>query len=190
MEYLFKKDGTKYTRGTVDETADYIDKHGFEALLMVLKDLDYPYFEDQWNRQISSTISTRLALTRYLNQLNLPAYRDFYWEDTDGKFKEKLMPPEAKRIKEKLDVTHVSKTELDTLLKDRLDFGFDSIYFRYAILADEVARLRAKESKDYDKEHSRAETQKMHFYNCLEQLLRAHDNPDGTRMEKFENVRI
>ena len=157
---------------------------------MVLKDLDYPYLEAEWNHQVSSTVDTRSALTRYFNQLNLLAYRKFHWEDTEDKFKEKLMPPEAKRIKEKLDVTHVSRTELDTLLKDRLDFGFDSIYFRYAILADEVARLRAKESKDYGREHSRAETQKMHFYNCLEQLLRAHDNPDGTRMEKFENVRI
>lgn len=174
MEYLIKKNGTKYTRGTIDETADYIDKHGLEALLGLLKDLDYPYFEDQWNRQVSSTIDTRSALIKYFNQLNLPAYRDFCWEDTDNNFKEKLMPPKAKKIKETLDVAYVSKTELNTLLKDRLDFGFDSIYFRYAILADEVARLRAKESKDYERERSRVEIEKMHFYNCLEQLLQAH----------------
>lgn len=189
MEYLFKKDGTEYTKSTIDETVDYINKHGLEGLLRVLKDLDYPYLEEEWSRHISANIDTYAALKGYLKHLNLPAYRNFHWEDTVNKFKEKLMPLEAKRIKEKLDVTHVSKTELDTVLKDRLDFGFDSIYFRYAILADEVARLRAKESKDYDKEHFRAETQKMHFYNCLEQLLHAHDNPDGTRMEKFENVK-
>ena len=175
MEYLFKKDGTKYTRGTIDETADYIDKHGLEALLGLLKDLDYPYFEDQWNRQVSSTIDTRSALIKYFNQLDLPAYTDFRWKDTEDRFKEKLVPSsKAKRIKEVLDVAYVSKTELNTLLKDRLDFGFDSIYFRYAILADEVARLRAKESKDYERERSRVETEKMHFYNCLEQLLQAH----------------
>lgn len=190
MEYLFKKDGTEYTKSTIDETVDYINKHGLEGLLRVLKDLDYPYLEEEWSRHISSNIDTYAALKGYLKHLNLPGYRNFHWEDTVNKFKEKLMPLEAKRIKEKLDVTHVSKTELDTLLKDRLDFGFDSIYFRYAILADEVARLRAKESKDYVTECSRAETQKMHFYNCLEQLLRTHDNPDGTRMEKFGNVKI
>ena len=87
MEYLFKKDGTKYTRGTIDETADYIDKHGLEALLMVLKDLDYPYLEAEWNHQVSSTVDTRSALARYFNQLNLLAYRKFHWEDTEDKFK-------------------------------------------------------------------------------------------------------
>ena len=175
MEYLFKKDGTKYTRGTIDETADYIDKHGLEALLMVLKDLDYPYFEAKWNYHISSTMDTRLALRRYFNQLDLPAYRKLCWEDTEDKFKEKLISPEAKRIKEKLDVAHVSKTELDTLLKDRLDFGFDSIYFRYAEVCDELAVYKAKYNNTNPiEERKQMNNRKMHFYNVLEQLLQAH----------------
>ena len=175
MEYLFKKDGTKYTRGTIDETADYIAKHGLEAFLMVLKDLDYPYLEAEWNHQVSSTVDTRSALTRYFNQLNLLAYRKFHWEDTEDKFKEKLMPPEAKRIKEKLDVTHVSKTELDTLLNDRLDFGFDSIYFRYAEVCDELAMYKAKYNNTNPiEERKQMNNRKMHFYEALEQLLRAH----------------
>ena len=67
-----------------------------------------------------------------------------------------------------------SAAEYKQIEKDRLDFGFDSIYFRYAILCDEVALLKAKESHDYEREHRQAETRKMHFYNCLEQLLRCH----------------
>ena len=180
MEYLFKKDGTKYTRGTIDETADYIDKHGLEALLMVLKDLDYPYLEAEWNHQVSSTVDTRSALIKYFNHLNLPGYRNFHWEDTVDKFKEKLMPPEAKRIKEKLDVTHISKTELDTLLKDRLDFGFDSIYFRYAEVCDELAAYKAIfNHSDPIQERKRMDGRKMHFYNALEQLLQAHTQKEN-----------
>ena len=43
------------------------------------------------------------------------------------------------------------------------------------MLCDEVALLKAKESHDYEREHTQAETRKMHFYNCLEQLLRCHE---------------
>ena len=68
----------------------------------------------------------------------------------------------------------IEENALENLYKDRLDFGFDSIYFRYAILCDEVARLKAERSHDYEKEHRQAETRKMHFYNCLEQLVHAH----------------
>jgi hypothetical protein len=85
------------------------------------------------------------------------------------------MPPEAQRIKEKLDVAHISKTELDTLLKDRLDFGFDSIYFRYAEACDELAMYKAKYNNTNPiEERKQMNNRKMHFYNTLEQLLRAH----------------
>ena len=45
-------------------------------------------------------------------------------------------------IKEKLNVTMVDKDELRQLYKDRLDFGFDSIYFRYASAVDELAQYK------------------------------------------------
>ena len=177
MEYLFKKDGTEYTRGTVDETADYIDKHGLEGLLMILKDLDYPYLETEWNHQVSSTTDTRSALIRYFNHLNLLAYRKFHWEDTEDKFKEMLMSPEAKRIKEKLDVVRISTKDYNTLAKDRLDFGFDSIYFRYSEAIEELSYYKEKEAYKEGTHFNRkrwADGCKMHFYGVLEQLLQAH----------------
>lgn len=177
MEYLFRKDGTEYTKSTIDEIADYIDKHGLEGLLRVLKDLDYPYFEEAWSHQISSNADTRSALVKYFNQLNLLAYRKFHWEDTEDKFKEKLISPEAKRIKEKLDVVSISKKDYNALIKDRLDFGFDSIYFRYSEAIEELSyykeREAHKECTHFDRKRW-ANGQKMHFYNCLEQLLQAH----------------
>ena len=175
MEYLFKKDGTEYTIYTIDEIADQINKHGLEALLKILKELDYPYLEEVWNYRVSSTVDTRSALIKYFNHLNLPGYRNFHWEDTVDEFKEKLISPEAKRIKEKLNVVHVSKTELDTLLKDRLDFGFDSIYFRYAEVCDELAMYKAKYNNTNPiEERKQMNNRKMHFYEALEQLLQAH----------------
>jgi hypothetical protein len=142
---------------------------------MVLKDLDYPYLETEWSHQVSSTVDIRSALTKYFSLLHLPGYRNFHWKDTLDNFKEKVMSSEAKKIKEKLDVARVSKTELDTLLKDRLDFGFDSIYFRYAEACDELAMYKAKYNNSNPiEERKQMNNRKMHFYNILEQLLQAH----------------
>jgi hypothetical protein len=177
MKYLFRKDGTEYTKFTIDEIVDYIDRHGLEGLLKILKELDYPYFEEEWNRQVSSTMDTHSALTRYFNQLNLLVYRKFHWEDTEDKFKEKLISPEAKRIKEKLDVVRISREDYNTLVKDRLDFGFDSIYFRYSEAIEELSyykeREAHKECTHFDRKRW-ADGRKMHFHNALEQLLQAH----------------
>ena len=71
----------------------------------------------------------------------------------------------------------VLKKDFEKILQERLDFGFDSIYFRYAIAIDELALYKEKESfkegKDFNKKLW-ADCQKQHFYNTLEQLTRAH----------------
>ena len=82
------------------------------------------------------------------------------------------------KIKEKLDIVTLEKEDFNTLVKDRLDFGFDSIYFRYALIRDELAYEKARYSHDIEKEKRRAETDKAHFYMCLEQLLHAHDKEE------------
>ena len=64
------------------------------------------------------------------------------------------------------------------LIKDRLDFGFDSIYFRYAEIVDELSWFKLAEAKKEGRHFDRktfCDTKKMHFYNCLEQLLHAHE---------------
>ena len=47
----------------------------------------------------------------------------------------------AKSLKEKLDIVRLPKEAFDELAKDRLDFGFDSIYFRYAEALRRAGRL-------------------------------------------------
>ena len=79
-------------------------------------------------------------------------------------------------------MTIISKEKFNKLTKDRLDFGFDSIYFRYAAAVDELSYYKEKEArreaKDFDRKRW-ADGQKMHFYACLEQLLRAHEGDNN-----------
>ena len=87
------------------------------------------------------------------------------------------MTPEAKRIKDILERAEVvvDRKELDKIVKDRLDFGFDSIYFRYAEVCDELAAYQS--IVDHVPAHEarkRMNGRKMHFYQALEQLVQAH----------------
>jgi hypothetical protein len=86
------------------------------------------------------------------------------------------MTDNAKKIKETLDTSIVSNDTLNQLIKDRIDFGFDSIYFRYAEVCDELAMYKAiVEHTNPIQEKKNMFHQKMHFYEALEQLLQAHE---------------
>lgn len=87
------------------------------------------------------------------------------------------MTPEARKIKEKLERKEVvvDRKELDKVIKDRLDFGFDSIYFRYAEVCDELAVYKARANGSCPiTERAHMNSRKMHFYQALEQLVQAH----------------
>ena len=78
--------------------------------------------------------------------------------------------------------TTIDKDTLNIIIKDRLDFGFDSIYFRYAAARDELATLKARyESHDWEKEQRRANADKEHFWKTLEQYVRAHVGEGGNK---------
>ena len=83
----------------------------------------------------------------------------------------------AKSLKDKLDIVTLSREDFNTLCKDRLDFGFDSIYFRYSEVCDELAAYRAEcdRSRSPINHHRDMFHRKMHFYEALEQLLHAHE---------------
>ena len=82
----------------------------------------------------------------------------------------------GKKIKEKLDIVTLSREDFNMLCKDRLDFGFDSIYFRYSEAIDELAAYKAKvEGGDPVRIRQNLSHRKMHFYNALEQLVHAHE---------------
>lgn len=90
------------------------------------------------------------------------------------------MTNNAKKIKEILDTSIVSNDTLNQLIKDRIDFGFDSIYFRYAEVCDELAMYKAiVEHTNPIQEKKNMFHQKMHFYEALEQLLQAHEEKEN-----------
>ena len=85
----------------------------------------------------------------------------------------------AKKLINKLDVVTLTKEDFNQLAKDRLDFGFDSIYFRYAELCDELAMYKAKVNHtDPEREYKDMNWRKMHFNEALEQLVHAHDDEE------------
>lgn len=89
------------------------------------------------------------------------------------------MNREAQKLVEKLNKVYVDRDELNRVCKDRLDFGFDSIYFRFAEVCDELAVYKARvEHTDPIEEKRRMSSRKQHFYMTLEQLVRAHEQPE------------
>lgn len=90
------------------------------------------------------------------------------------------MTEQAKRIKNIMNMTYVDNDALNQVIKDRLDFGFDSIYFRYAEVCDELAAYIAMyEHVNPVEARKRMNNKKMHFYEALEQLIHAHEEVDN-----------
>ena len=92
------------------------------------------------------------------------------------------MTETAKQIKARMNRVDIDRDELYRISKDRLDFGFDSIYFRYSEAIEELSYLKEQEARRAGEHFDRknfCNTRKMHFYQCLEQLLRAHEEDNN-----------
>lgn len=90
---------------------------------------------------------------------------------------------EKQKIVDTLDSTRISNITLNQLIQDRNDFGFDSIYCRYAEVCDELAAYQSV--VDHVPAHEarkRMNSRKAHFYMALEQFVHAHpkEGEDGT----------
>lgn len=91
----------------------------------------------------------------------------------------------AEALREENPNVTISREEYQKLVTERLAFGFDSIYFRYAAVVDELARYKAKDPIDPERDHLKwANCQKMHFWHVLEQLTGAHDLEDSVLKDK------
>lgn len=88
----------------------------------------------------------------------------------------------AKSLKDKLDIVTLSREDFNTICKDRLDFGFDSIYFRYSEAIEELSWFKEAEARrngnvSFNRKNW-CDTRRQHFYMCLEQLTHAHEQED------------
>lgn len=75
---------------------------------------------------------------------------------------------------EEVNKVIVNKDELNKVLTERKDFGFDSLYFRYASAIDEIVSLKNKPNANRDWTHW-GEGRKKRFWEILEQLLEVHE---------------
>lgn len=92
------------------------------------------------------------------------------------------MTREVEELKNKLDVTVINKDQLNKILLERINFAFDSLYFRYAMAIKELGEYKEKAALREGKNFSRKsweDGQCMHFYKVLEEILEAHaeDHP-------------
>ena len=86
------------------------------------------------------------------------------------------MDKKVKEMYDKLNTVTLNRDDYNMILTDRLDFGFDSIYFRYAEVCDELAVYKAQvKHSNPAEEQTKMNSRKMHFYQALEQLTHAHD---------------
>ena len=86
------------------------------------------------------------------------------------------MDKRTREMYDKLNIITLNRDDYNMIYKDRLDFGVDSIYFRYAELCDEIAMYKAIfNHTDPIQERKNMNNRKMHFYKTLEQLIHAHD---------------
>lgn len=97
------------------------------------------------------------------------------------------MTREVEELKNKLDVTVINKDQLNKILLERINFAFDSLYFRYAIAIKELGEYKEKEALREGRHFSRKtweDGQYMHFYNVLEEILEAHAEDHPLRSNK------
>lgn len=92
------------------------------------------------------------------------------------------MDKKIKDMYDKLNIITINRDDYNTIIKDRLDFGFDSIYFRYAEAITELSFLKEVEARRQGRDFNRkswTDTKLMHFYDALEQLVHAHEKGDN-----------
>lgn len=98
-----------------------------------------------------------------------------------------IMTREAEELKNKLDVTVINRDQLNKILFERLNFAFDSLYFRYAMAIKELSEYKEREALKEGRHFSRKnweESQCMHFYKVLEEILEAHAEDHPLRSNK------
>ena len=88
----------------------------------------------------------------------------------------------VEKMKKDLNKISVDRDQLNQILKDRLDFGFDSIYFRYSEAIEELSWFKQDEARrnghvSFDRKNW-CNTRRQHFYTALEQLVRAHESEE------------
>ena len=101
------------------------------------------------------------------------------------------MDKRTREMYDKLNIITLNRDDYNMIYKDRLDFGFDSIYFRYAEAIIELSFFKDMEAKRNGRDFNRevwVQGKLMHFYNTLEQLTHAHEEEYADKID-IENAK-
>ena len=85
--YYRKRDNTFYTDKTKKEIMAEIDPFNPDTFMPYLKVLNFPYFEEIWNKMIETCWpypeQRHTIFSRYLSKMKLCSFRDFTYEHNE-----------------------------------------------------------------------------------------------------------
>ena len=84
--YFKDKNNNDYTKYTKEEIRDKVDPFRPETFIPFLKDMNYPYFENEWglilSKSYKSVGGTRTVIGKYIAKMRLNDYKYFTFEDS------------------------------------------------------------------------------------------------------------
>lgn len=86
INYFKDRENKYYTKYTKEEIRDKVDPFKPETFISILKDMNYPYFENEWGHTLSKSYKsaggTRTVIGRYIAKMRLNDYKYFTFKDS------------------------------------------------------------------------------------------------------------
>ena len=84
--YFKDRNNNDYTKYTKEEIRDIVNPFRPETFIPFLKDMNYPYFENEWGHILSNSYKgvggTRTVIGRYISKMRLMSYKNFTFKDS------------------------------------------------------------------------------------------------------------
>lgn len=85
-KYFKDRQNNEYTKYTKEEIRDIVNPFKPETFILILKDMNYPYFEREWGNVLSKSFKnfggTKTVIGRYISKMRLMSYKNFTFEDS------------------------------------------------------------------------------------------------------------
>ena len=84
--YFKDRNNNEYTKYTKEEIRDKVDPFRPKTFIPFLKDMNYPYFENEWGHILSKSYKsfggTKTVIGRYIAKMRLCGYKNFTFKDS------------------------------------------------------------------------------------------------------------
>lgn len=84
--YFKDRNNNEYTKYTKEEIRDKVDPFRPETFIPFLKDMNYPYFENEWGNILSKSYKsiggTKTVIGKYISKMRLCSYKNFTFKDS------------------------------------------------------------------------------------------------------------